>query len=146
MFKLLIPWNIFCSASLPVNRRGQGDEERAGKSGWTNELPARLPHADDNNHLFFTKTLQENDMFQGWSHTPKQDEPRNHPINSLFVRYRRQPCHYKVAAGWRSTDRYTQIGCIVSSTAYVTWWVIGSAGVGQDWCKRVWGQAEISCL
>lgn len=33
MFKLLILWNIFCSVSLPVNRRGQGGEERAGKSG-----------------------------------------------------------------------------------------------------------------
>lgn len=43
-----------------------------------------LTNADDNNHLFFTKTLQENDMFQGCSHTPKQDEPQNHPINSCL--------------------------------------------------------------
>lgn len=43
-----------------------------------------LTNADDNNHLFFTQTLQENDMFQGCSHTPKQDEPQNHPINSCL--------------------------------------------------------------
>lgn len=43
-----------------------------------------LTIAGDNNHLFFTQTLQENDMFQGCSHTPKQDEPQNHPINSCL--------------------------------------------------------------
>lgn len=43
-----------------------------------------LTNADDKNHLFFAKTLQENDTFQGCNHTPKQDEPQNHPINSCL--------------------------------------------------------------
>lgn len=32
----------------------------------------------------------------------------------------------------------------IQSAAYVTWWVNGSVRVGQDWCKRVCWQAEIS--
>lgn len=67
------------------------------------------------------------------------------PHQLLFVCYCRQPCPYRVAAGWRHTDRHMKLPLEIQSAAYITWWVNRSVRVGQDWCKRVCWQAEISC-
>lgn len=71
------------------------------------------------------------------------------PHQLLFVCYCRQPCPCKVAAGWRRPDRHTELARCrpldTQSGAYITRWVNGSVRVGRDWCKRVCGQAAISC-
>lgn len=91
-------------------------------------------------------------MFQGCSRATKTGCTRDHPANSCFFFF----FCFSATVGSRAPlkrewqqDRVEQIeahGSLdVGSGAYITWWANRSVRVGPDWCKRVSGQAAISC-
>lgn len=101
---------------------------------------------NDNDVCFYQETPGKWHVSRLQSHT-KTGWTSDHPVDSCVCVTEDD----RALTPWQQ-DEDTQIGTWIwhivpfhiQSAAYVTWWVNRSGRVGQDWCKRVCWQAEIS--
>lgn len=99
-----------------------------------------MSRSDNDNRLFLTKRLQENDMFQGWT---KTGWTLDHSISFCVCALRTiEPLQSDSRLKTnRGNQRWHTAPFDIQRAAYITC----INGFGQDWCKRVCWQAAISC-